>query len=203
MKIGVTGGVGCGVSEVTGYLKTRGARVVSGDGAGHRVLQRDDVKQALIRHFGPDITDPQGNINRRKLGSLVFSSDDERRELNQIVHPTLLKILQEEVDEGEKRGEIVVVDAALIFEWGLQTYFDAIIVVAAPLEMRIQRVMRRDRLSRAQVVERINAQIPLEEKAKQADFVIINDGTWDDLHRQADAVWEKIRSSGSGTSAKK
>ena len=192
MRIAITGGVGCGVSEVCRQLKARDIRVISADEIGHQVLEIQPVRQKVVERFGWQILGENEKIDRLQLGQVVFSDEEARKDLNSIVHPTLLDILSQEIRHIESESGIVVVDAALIFEWGLQGFFHKVIVVEAPLQMRIQRLMQRDQLTEEQVYQRINTQLSVEKKAAQADVVISNDGTLEELHLKVDEVWEEI-----------
>lgn len=192
MRIGLTGGVGCGATEVARMLQARGAKFVSADEIGHKALKDPQVKDLLAQRFGRGILDAKGEVDRRRLGEIVFSDEDARRDLNRIIHPALLDMLKREVKAAEAESGIVVVDAALIFEWGLEKFFHKVIVVNAPLEMRIQRTMQRDGLTRDQVMQIIAAQLPMEKKLKSADIVISNEGTLEELHRRVDEVWMEI-----------
>lgn len=194
MRIGLTGGVGCGVSEVAHALDNRGIPVISADKIGHQVLTRPDVKRALSECFGHKIFDTSGEIDRKRLGELIFTDKEARQDLNRMVHPVLLDVLKAEVQQREAEYDVIVVDAALIFEWGLQGFFHKVIVVDAPREVRIQRIMKRDGLSRKQVEQRIAAQWPLEKKVAAADITISNHGTLDDLRMMLDEVGDEILS---------
>jgi dephospho-CoA kinase len=188
MKIGLTGGVGCGASEVARYLESKGIPVVSGDEAGHRALTDSHVREKLISRFGSNITDQGGEIDRSKLGSIVFADQAALQDLNHIIHTTLIKILKKQVNEAEQTNPAVIVDAALIYEWDLQDFFDLMIVVTASLDMCITRTIQRDGLSREQVLQRISAQKPVFVKAELADHIINNDGSLEDLYDKTDKI---------------
>lgn len=192
MRIGLTGGVGCGVSVVANYIKGRGVPVISGDKAGHLALADLNIREKLNDRFGNEILDKNGSIDRTKLGSIVFSDHKALKDLNRIIHPTLLEILKSQVEDAERTNPAVVVDAALIYEWNMSDYFDIIIVVAAPTNTRIARAMQRNGLSRNQVNQRISAQMSLHEKSIMADFIIYNDGTLEELYRKTDQIINKI-----------
>lgn len=192
MRIGLTGGVGCGVSEVARHLGSKGVPIVSGDEMGHLALNTPEVSRPLIERFGQGILDAENLIDRSKLGAIVFADERARRDLNRIIHPTLLDMLAREVRATEAKHGIVVVDAALIYEWGLQGFFHKVIVVDAPLDLRISRTIARDKLTEEQVRQRIAAQMPLEKKVEKADVVISNNGTLEELHSRVDAVWTEM-----------
>ncbi len=192
MRIGLTGGVGCGVTEVARRLGSKGVPIVSGDEIGHLALNTPEVSRPLIERFGSKILDDENLIDRSKLGAIVFADERARRDLNRVIHPTLLDMLAREVRAAEAKHGLVVVDAALIYEWGLQGFFHKVIVVDAPLDLRISRTMTRDKLTEEQVRQRIAAQMPLERKVEMADIVIFNNGTLDELHSRVDEVWAEI-----------
>ncbi len=192
MRIGLTGGVGCGASEAARHLESLGIPVVSGDEIGHRALLKDSVKTVIRQEFGNKVFADDGEIDRKLLGQIVFADDVALETLNTIIHPVMLEILKHEVSEKETENGTVVVDAALIYEWELQDFFDKIILVTAPIEKRIERVMMRSGITRIEVEQRISAQMPVEDKAAMADYVINNDKTVEDLHKKADHIWNLI-----------
>jgi dephospho-CoA kinase len=126
------------------------------------------------------------------LGKLIFADDQARQTLNRIIHPALLGRVTTLIKEAEAAGGMVVLDAALIYEWEVQGFFHKIIVVNASLETRLQRIIVRDHLTRDQALTRVEAQMPLLTKVELADYVIENDGTLDELNRQVDEVFTKI-----------
>jgi dephospho-CoA kinase len=192
MRIGLTGGAGSGVSKAAHIIENRGVPVISADEIGHLILKRADVKESLLERFGNRILAEDDEIERHKLGVIVFSDASALLELNRIVHPLLLDTLKSNCLQSEGEKGIAVVDAALIFEWGLQGFFHKIIVVNAPREIRIQRIMQRDGLSQEQVAQRIAAQWPLEDKAAASDVVITNDSTPADLKQKLEDLWDTI-----------
>ena len=189
MRIGLTGGIGSGATQAAKRLEAKGIAIVSGDEAGHSALTFPEVQNSLRERFGLGIFTEQGEIDRPTLGEIVFADEAARKELNRIVHPVLLDILTNEVRHLEQQSGVVVVDAALIYEWGLSGFFHRMIVVEAPLEVRLLRTMARDRLSEEQARRRLAAQWPLEKKIERADFVIHNGGTLEELYWQVDQVW--------------
>ncbi|MBU1653005.1 dephospho-CoA kinase [bacterium] len=192
MRIGLTGGLGSGATEAARYLESKGYHIVSGDKTGHQTLLSPSVKSALVKRFGEGILSSAGEIDRRKLGEIVFSDDQARVDLNHIIHPVLLQYLRREVTRTEAEKGVVIVDAALIYEWALQSYFDVMIVVNAPLQDRIARAVARDNSSEDLIRQRIAAQMPLEDKAKLADYVIDNVGSVSDLHAKLDQVLQAV-----------
>ncbi len=192
MRVGLTGGSGCGVSTAARWLEARGVAVLRADEIGHQILQLPQVKRDLVDHFGTGILSAEGDIHRQKLGEIVFADPEACQALNRMVHPPLLEELTAQVRNLEASRGLVVVDAALIYEWGLAGFFHKVIVITAPLELRLERAMQRDGLSREQVLQRMAAQWPIEKKAERADFLIENHGTLDDLHRNLETVWREV-----------
>ena len=192
MRVGLTGGVGSGATQAAKRLEAKGVAVVSGDAAGHIALTFPEIQNSLRERFGQRIFTPTGEIDRLTLGEIVFAENEALKELNRIVHPVLLDILTDEARQLELQSGVVVVDAALIYEWGLSGFFHRMIVVEAPLEARLQRTMARNGLTEEQVLKRMAAQWPLERKIERADFVIHNRGTLEELYSQVDRVWKTI-----------
>jgi dephospho-CoA kinase len=192
MRIGLTGGAGSGASEAARIVASRGVPVISADEIGHRLLRLADVKEPLLKRFGRRILDKDGEIARRNLGEIVFADKAARLDLNLIVHPLLVDTLKSDCLRVEEEKGIATVDAALIFEWGLQGFFHKIIVIDAPLDIRIRRITQRDGLSQKEAENRLAAQWPLEDKAAAADIVITNDGTPADLKRKLEDRWDAI-----------
>jgi dephospho-CoA kinase len=177
--IGLTGGPGTGKSLAALYLKERDAIILSGDEAGKRAVDEHPlVLRNLIKAFGKEILNPDHALNRRKLGSIAFADVEAHRTLNKIVHPQLLKILKADLKAHLKstKGKLAVIDAALIFEWGIADWCDYILVVTARRDIRLKRLIAQG-LSRRQAEDRIRSQIPDRDKIALADYVIENNGT--------------------------
>jgi dephospho-CoA kinase len=190
--IGVTGTIGSGKTTVCSFFREFGATVIDADALGKEVVEKDDgVFNALVTAFGREILNEDGTLNRRRLGSLAFTKPEKRKELNAIAHPALLKRLREEVDAARRAGPVVV-DAALILEWGIQSELDALIVVTADHHTQRERVVSQRGWSPEEVDARMQTQIPPEEQVGSADYVIVNDGTIEDLRGRVFAVWESL-----------
>jgi dephospho-CoA kinase len=151
------------------------------------------VLKKLVRAFGNDILESDGTLNRRDLGRIVFGDPKALKKLNDIVHPYLLKLLKAKIDKYRKSGKIVVVDAALIFEWGIEKWFDFILVVTSNRINRIKR-MTKSGLTRKEAEERIRSQIPQREKARRADFIIVNDDSKKALRSKVFSLLKTIKS---------
>ena len=194
MVIGITGGIGSGKSSLVRLLVQRGAAAVDADRIGHQVLEIPEVSTALTQAFGPAITDSEGKVVRQELGKQAFASREGFERLSRIVRPVLEQRLWEEVAlaEGPGRDHLVVVDAALIYEWGVAERFDRIVVVDAAVPLRRQRAMARQGLSLEEVEKRMAWQLPAQEKVARADLVVRNEGTLEELEQAADLVWRHV-----------
>ena len=154
-----------------------------------RSLQSDSKKT-----FGKEIFFRNGQLNRRLLASIAFQDEEKTQKLNRLVHPRMVAEVIEEMENARfsQKYPLVVIDAALIYEISIEQMFDSIIVVYTSLKMRIERVMKRDRQTRDEIMARVLRQISLEEKKKWADYIIDNDGTLEDLEKQTQTVFDNI-----------
>ncbi|MDA0748206.1 MAG: dephospho-CoA kinase [bacterium] len=196
MKVGVTGGIGAGKSSVCRLLGELGALVIEADAVGHEAVQDPVVLKELVADFGADILDEAGKLNRRELGRRAFATEAGRKRLNEIVWPLLGRLLLDRAEEAlaAQPHRPVVIDAALLVEWGTpKSICDVLVVVTAPQEIRVRRTMERMGLSEAEVEARMASQFPEEEKVRLADYVIVNDGSEMELVEKTRAVWEQIR----------
>jgi dephospho-CoA kinase len=191
--LGVTGNVASGKSAVARMLHEKGCALVDADKVAHELYA---AHPALVRQvaqeFGDEFVHPDGTLNRKRLGSRVFGDPAALAALNRIVHPHLVVALRERVFSALRVMNRVVVDAALIVEWGAHREADALVLVTAPEPLRLARLMERDGLSQDEAERRIRSQMPEEEKRPYAGFEIVNTGSHEDLQRQVDEVWEKI-----------
>jgi dephospho-CoA kinase len=195
LKVGLTGGLACGKSFVGQALANCGCLLIQADELGHAVLAPDgEAFEAVIREFGPEVL-ADGRIDRRKLAARVFGDREALARLNALVHPPVIareeKLLQEFALRQPKG--IAVVEGAILVETGSYQRFDRLIVVACTVQQQIERSMRRDGFSEAEVRARLDRQIPLEEKRKLADFVIDSSGDKQDTLRQTCAVYHELR----------
>lgn len=181
MLLGLTGRIGTGKSEVAKILKQFGAVVISADAIGKAVVDnKPAVLKKLVRGFGEGIIDKRGKLNRRKLGRLALANEESRRRLNEIVHPFLLKELDRQVKISLKRNRIVVVDAALLIDWGWQKKVDKVILVHAPDRVCIERLLKKG-YSVAEARARLGSQLPDSVLKKHADIIISNSKSLDVL----------------------
>lgn len=175
IKLGVTGGIGSGKSVVCDVLRLHNIPVFDADQEAKKLNDTSPViRKKLINKFGPDLYQ-NNRLDRKKLADLIFNNEKNLRTTNAIIHPELAKHFEKWVDQ-RKHHAVVAIDAAVLYEAGFQSLLDKTIVVMAPLEIRIERAAKRDRLSKEQITARANSQMNDGEKARLADFIIHNDG---------------------------
>lgn len=192
--IGLTGGIATGKSQVSSILSELGAMVIDADIVAREVVQKGlPAWQQLKDTFGEEYFLSNGELNRRKLGQLVFSHPDELAKLNSITHPAIKAKIEERINDLKVQGYngIVVVDAALLLEAGWETMVDQVWVVDAPMEKRIERLMNRDNLTRDQALSRINSQMSQQERIAKADKIIYNNSDIDSLREQVLRIWHE------------
>jgi len=191
LTVGLTGGPGVGKSEVANILVEHGAKVISADAIGHDLLDNNlKLRRKLINLLGEDIIDVQNKLDRRKIGHIVFNKDEKLAAFNSIIHPLLLKDLKREM-MAKNRRRLIVVDAALIFEWRIANWFDLILVINARRDIRLKR-MCRSALSLSQARQRIASQMPQRDKIALADYLIENNSTRSALRKKVEQFMDKI-----------
>jgi dephospho-CoA kinase len=177
LKVGITGGIGTGKSEVCRILEKLGSVIIYADDLAKEILDTDEsIKQKVRKTFGEDIYSSDGKLNRKKMARLIFLDESLKVNLEKIVHPVVIqKIIDkfEQLDKSNKQ-KLAFLEAALIYETGLDEVLDYVIVVDAAEDVCIKRVMQRDNVGKDEVVLRIKAQMPAAEKVGLADFVIHN-----------------------------
>lgn len=176
-KIALTGGIGTGKTYLSKHFVQMGIPVFYADDEAKKIYQDPKIRESLRQLFGAEVLLSDGNVNLRKLSSIVFADEQQLQRLNQLVHPWVME--QFEIWAAQQKTETVMMEAAIIFEGNLTHHFDKIIVVDAPLELRIQRIMNRNpELSREEILQRMARQLPQEKKCKQADLVICTGETY-------------------------
>jgi dephospho-CoA kinase len=199
LKVGLTGGIAAGKSSAGEMFVALGAHLIEADAIARELMQPGGVVyEEVVRHFGAGILDPDGRINRASLAQVAFGTPSRIQELNQIVHPPVIRSQSEWMEEMGRRDPraIAIVEAALVLEAGLVDHFDRIVVVTCQPEQRIERWAQRmnadTETARKEVVRRMAAQLPDEEKIKVADYVIDNSGTLDATSGQVKSIYEKL-----------
>lgn len=193
MLVGLTGGIGSGKSSVAGLLAEHGARVVDADAVARDVVAPGtDGLRSVVEAFGPDMLGADGGLDRARLADVVFPDREARLRLNAIVHPLVAARIDAMLAEGSSSG-VLVYDVPLLVEGSVRERhdFDLIVVVEAPEELRIERLMRDRGMTEAQVRSRMASQATDEQRRAAADVVIVNDGSQQDLRRAVDTVWRE------------
>lgn len=196
--VGLTGGLGTGKSTVTNLFRELGAYVVDWDELARRATRpRSKVWKEITKHFGTGILNDDLTINRQKLARIVFSDKRKLAELDRIVHPEVFKEDERITDEIASRdpGALIIKDIPLLFEVGRHRSVDKIIVVSASKRTQLRR-LREKGIAREEARSRMKFQLPLEDKAKSADFVIDNDGSLEETRRQVEDLYSLLRSKG-------
>ncbi|RNB83863.1 dephospho-CoA kinase [Brevibacillus nitrificans] len=195
MILGLTGGIATGKSTVTGMLRERGIPVIDADQIAREVVEPGKpAYEAIVRHFGREILLEDGQIDRKKLGEVVFSDETERQKLNAIVHPEVRRVMREEAEAAEAGGaDIVFMDIPLLFESKLQHMVEKIAVVYAPADMQLARMIERDELEEEQAQKRLRAQFPIDQKKSEADFLIDNSASREETVKQVEQMLAVIR----------
>jgi dephospho-CoA kinase len=199
LKIGLTGGIGSGKTTAAARFAALGARVYHADEISRRALDPGAVcYDRVVSLFGREILNEDLSINRRKLGEIVFADHAKRNLLNTIIHPYVIQELFSHADQdlANDPAGIAVFEVPLLFESGMHERMDHNIVVTSDEENRVRRVMERDHLSREQVISRMRAQMPEEEKLLLADSILENNGTEAELIAQVDRLFDKLTAGG-------
>ncbi|WP_405678579.1 dephospho-CoA kinase [Streptomyces sp. NBC_01511] len=192
LKVGLTGGIGAGKSEVSRLLVAYGAVLVDADKIAREVVEPGTPGlAAVVDAFGPGVLNPDGTLDRPKLGSLVFSDSDRLATLNAIVHP-LVAARSVELESTAGEDAIVVHDVPLLVENGLTGLYAVVVVVDASSETRLDRLVRLRGMAESEATSRMAAQATREQRIAAADLVIDNDGPLEKLEPQVREVWERL-----------
>ena len=174
MKIvGVTGGIGSGKTTIINYIKSKGFTVYIADDAGRKVMQKPEIIQQINELFNNEVLLPDGMLDRSKIASCVFNNNDLLQKLNNIVHPAVALDFEEFKKENASE-KLIFKETAVLFESGSYKDCDATILITAPLEIRIKRVMQRDNITKKQVESRIKNQLSDDQKAALATYIVEN-----------------------------
>ncbi len=200
LVVGLTGGIGSGKSEVRRRLLSAGFIVLDADTLAKQLAETDPVIITNIKkEFGEEMYDTAGHLQRKALAAIVFNDRKQLEKLNGIIHPRVISTVERQLEKFQQQGEkIVIVEAALHYEVHWNEAMDVMVVVNAPMETRIVRVMQRDKMDETAVRRRMANQLPLEEKVKRADYVIENTGDLAALDGEVARLieWVKAKSEG-------
>jgi len=195
LVVGLTGGIGTGKSEVSRKFAESGAKILNADQIAHQITNTNQqVIQAIKDNFGDEYYLVSGELDRKKLGQLVFSLPEALQKLNQIIHPHLIQVIRNEIQNYRKNPQfpVLIIEMAILFELGMKKDFDLIIVVTAPVSSILHRLKKRDNLSLQAILERLNAQLPQHNKEQQADILIQNNSDLKNLDQQVLKIWTEL-----------
>ena len=192
--VGLTGGIGTGKSTFAALLLERGAQVIDADALGRDALRPGaPAWHSVVDQFGKEVlVHPSMEIDRKQLAEIVFNNPEALKALNAIVHPMIFKAIADELDRLRSSDHIVVLDAALIVETALADVCDAVVVMDSTDDERIRRLKRDRGMSLTDIRARMTSQSDPEVLIGRANFVVSNDGTPEDLAREADKVWARL-----------
>ena len=191
--IGLTGGIGSGKSTVSQLLAELGAVILNADEIGHEAFKPDsEIWRQVVAAFGRQILAPDGNIDRKKLGNIVFGNPESLSRLNQIMHPRMYALVKAQLEEYRRQGVgVVVLEAPLLLEAGWTSLVDEVWVTTAPEATVLKRLEERTGLSQAESLTRLRSQLPAEERLKYADVVINTDCDMDELKAQVKELGQR------------
>lgn len=195
LVIGLTGGIASGKSMISNFLRELGAGVIDADKlARELVVSSSPAFQEIVDTFGPDIIQEDGELNRKKLGSIIFASGQERDKLNRILHPKIIDKTQEWIRyyKSKEQVPLIVVDAPLLIETGMTKLVDQVWVVSIPPEIQIERLRKRDNLSQFEAQQRLATQMSLPEKVPYADIIIDNSKSPEETTAYIKKLWRKV-----------
>ncbi|MGE5397310.1 MAG: dephospho-CoA kinase [Chitinophagales bacterium] len=192
--IGLTGGIATGKSTVSEMLGQLGAVVIDGDRVAHEVMQPgESAYQKVVAHFGSEILQPNGEIDRGKLGDLIFNNPELRFTLNSIVHPVVEKAMRSTTQQLPLDTEIVVWDIPLLIETGMNHQVDEVWLVWVDEETQLERLMQRNRIPAEEALKRIRSQMSIFEKIKKSDRLIDNRGSFEETRRITTEFYHHLR----------
>lgn len=193
--IGITGGIATGKSTVTNRLRTLGYEVLDADTISHQVTSPGGVAlPQIFKVFGEGVRTSDGGLDRKALAGLVFGREDLRKKLEDIIHPLVRAQVAEEKArlQGEGR-KVVFYDVPLLYEKQLQKDFDAVLLVSAPEDLQLQRLMKRNSLTESEARSRLQSQIPIHDKEKKTPYVIHNTRDFHFLEKEVDRVLKELK----------
>lgn len=191
MVIGVTGSFGSGKSTVARMFASLGARLIDADRIAHQLISPEtSAYRKIVKSFGRRILTKEARIERKKLGRLVFGNRQLLRKLNRIVHPQVITVIKKEIVKSKKK--IFVLDAPLLIEAGLRKKVDLLIVVRNTRKKQIERLLKKDSYSKAEIIKRINSQMALSKKMRLADFIIDNRGSLENTRMQVKKIYRVL-----------
>ena len=195
LKIGLTGGIGSGKSEVSKFFHKWGAFILDADKEAKIIIDKNEkAQQEIIKEFGSDVINIDNKIDNQKLARVAFQDEFHQLKLNSIIHPYVFKKIDETFDKIklDNKHKIFVVDAALIYESGADTHMDYVIVVTSLLRYRTERVMSRQNITRDDFMKRVALQWSDGDKEHLADFIIQNNSDLKNLEKESKNIFESL-----------
>ena len=195
LKVGLTGGIGSGKSEVSKFFHKWGAFILDADKEAKKIIDKNEkAQQEIIKEFGSDVINIDNKIDKQKLARVAFQDEFHQLNLNSIIHPYVFKKIDETFDKIklDNKHKIFVVDAALIYESGADTHMDYVIVVTSLLRYRTERVMSRQNITRDDFMKRVALQWSDEDKEHLADFIIQNNSDLKSLEKESKNIFESL-----------
>lgn len=193
--IGFTGGIGSGKTTITQYLAELGAVVIDADKVGHEAFEPNTVIwREVVDEFGKDILTPENEIDRKKLGAIVFGDPDALSRLNGIMHPRMFDMMKTRIEEYRRQEvDVVVIEAAILIEANWTPLADEVWVATAPESAVLDRLEKQRGMDKEQTLARIHSQLTSEERTEHADVVINNDGDLDALKAKVEELWKGLQ----------
>lgn len=190
MRIGLTGGIASGKSTVSLYLASLGMEIIDGDLLAREVLVLYPEILTYLQDTYGDLIFQEGQLDRRALGRIIFQDEEKKRAYLDVIMPKIVEEARKRLKEA--KGSFVVLDAALLFEEGLEKDVDITVTVFVPYEVQLERLLKRDGLTVSEAVSRIRSQMPLAEKKKRADHVVDNSGSREETYQQINEILKSL-----------
>lgn len=195
LKIGLTGGIGSGKSEVSNFFEKWGAYIFDADKEAKIIIEKNQKAQKeIIAEFDTDVINADNTIDRKKLARVAFQDEFHQLKLNSIIHPYVFKKIDETYDKIKVKNnyKVFVLDAALIYESGADTHMDYVIVVTSLLRFRTERIMNKGNMSRDDFMKRLELQWSDEDKENMADYIIQNNSNLDSLEKESKKIFDLL-----------
>ncbi len=194
LVIGLTGNIGCGKSSLSNILKNNSLDIIDADIISRDIMNDKDLLNQVFETFGNDIKREDGTLNRKELGKIVFNDDEKLIMLNNITHPAIKNEIKKRIKEIEDNNRnIVVVDAALLIEGNFLDLVDKLVVISCDLDVQLNRIMKRDNITKEEAISRIKSQMDQNEKIKYGDYIIDNSKGLDELNYKANKLITYIK----------
>lgn len=187
LVVGLTGSIGTGKSTVSNILKNKNINIIDADKISREILNNTTALDEIFEYFGDEVKNPDGTLNRKKLGNIVFNDDVKLIKLNSITHPKIKQIIDSRINEYKINNEkMVIVDAPLLIEANFCDLVDKILLIVCDEEVQITRIIKRDNCSREDAILRIKSQMSQVDKKKYADYIIDNSYNLEILNKQVE-----------------